>query len=368
MTAHAPLRSSTAIRLVAAREIGAQLRSKSFIISTVVMLVLILAAIVGSALLGGGDSRAPVAAIPQTEAYVADNPALEVTVYEDENAARAAVLAGDEDAAILPSSDSAQDPFGFYLVAAQDAPIDAIDALSAAPRVELLEPPTTSEGLRYLVSFAFGIVFMVAALTFGSMIAQNTVVEKQTRTVEILLSAVPARSLLGGKILGNSALAVGQTALIVGTAMIGLVVTGQADILQVLSVSMLWFVAFFVVGFVMLAAVYAGSASLVSRIEDTGSVLTPVTWLAMAPYFVVVFFSTNETVMAIASYVPFSAPVAMPVRVFMGTAAWWEPLISLAVLAGSAWVGIALAAAVYSRTVLRTGARVKLKDALTAEK
>ena len=147
--------------------------------------------------------------------------------------------------------------------------------------------------------------------------------------------------------------------------MIGLVVTVQADILSQISVSMLWFVAFFIVGFVLLAAVYAGSASRVSRIEDTGAVLTPVTWLAMAPYFIVVFFLTNETVMTVASYVPFSAPVAMPVRVFLGNAQWWEPILSLGILVVSAWAAIVLASVIYRRTVLRTGTRVKLKEALS---
>jgi ABC-2 type transport system permease protein len=64
------------------------------------------------------------------------------------------------------------------------------------------------------------------------------------------------------------------------------------------------------------------------------------------------------------SYVPFSAPVAMPLRLYLGQAQWWEPLISLAVLvatcAGAIWVG----ARIYRNSLLRMGARVKLAEAL----
>ena len=51
--------------------------------------------------------------------------------------------------------------------------------------------------------------------------------------------------------------------------------------------------------------------------------------LVMIPYFLVIFFNDNPTVLAIMSYVPFSAPVGMPMRVFLGIAEWWEPFLSL---------------------------------------
>jgi len=78
----------------------------------------------------------------------------------------------------------------------------------------------------------------------------------------------------------------------------------------------------------------------------------------------VIFFNDNETVLAIMSYVPFSAPVGMPMRVFLGTAQWWEPLLSLGILLASTVAVVALGSRVYANGLLRTGARVKLSDAL----
>ncbi|MCG2801994.1 MAG: ABC transporter permease, partial [Cellulomonas sp.] len=95
-----------------------------------------------------------------------------------------------------------------------------------------------------------------------------------------------------------------------------------------------------------------------------GAVIQPVTWLTITPYFVVVFFNDNPTVLAVASYVPFSAPVAMPVRLFLGGVGWAEPLISLVLLVACAVAVVMLAARIYERSVLRTGGRVKLGEAL----
>lgn len=350
--------------MVAEREILTQIRSKSFLISTAVLLVLILGGIVLSSLLGdrmGGDTK--VAVVPATESVVDGVVGLEAVPATDEAAARALVESGEAEAAVVPDDDPAN-LVGVLVIGLDSEPSSVLSALSVAPPVELIDEPVTSDGLRYLVSLAFGLAFMMSALTFGSTIAQNTVQEKQSRIVELLLSAVPPRALLAGKILGNSVLAFAQTAAIAATAVIGLVVTGQQEVLTLIGTPVAWFVLFFLVGFVLLAAIFAASASLVSRIEDTGPVLTPVMMLVMIPYFLVVLFNDNSLVLTVMSYVPFSAPVGMPVRLFLGEASWWEPLLSLAILAASAVGVIAIGARIYERSVLRTGRRVTLTEAL----
>ena len=89
--------------------------------------------------------------------------------------------------------------------------------------------------------------------------------------------------------------------------------------------------------------------------------------LVMLPYFGVVFFSDNAVVMTILSYVPFSAPVGMPVRLFFGEAQWWEPLVSLGLLAATTAAVALLASRIYANSLLRMGARVPLREALRAK-
>lgn len=347
--------------LVAEREITSQVRSKSFLISTAVLLLAILAGIVISAIVGQREpGETPVAVVSSVAGSVDGATGLDVQDVPDRAAAEEAVRSGEVDAAVVPGGD----PLGVAVLALDEAPEGVVQALTVAPDVELLDPAPAEGGLRYLITFAFGLVFMTSVIGAGSMIAQNTVTEKQSRIVEILLSAVPARALLAGKILGNSVLALGQTAAIAAVAVLGLVVTGQDDVLTLIGMPVAWFVVFFAVGFVLLAAIFAASASLVSRVEDTGTVLQPAIWLTMVPYFLVVFFNDNDLVLRIMSFVPFTAPVGMPVRLFLNEAAWWEPLVALVVLVVSTLVVIALAARIYERSVLRMGGRVAVREAL----
>ena len=86
--------------------------------------------------------------------------------------------------------------------------------------------------------------------------------------------------------------------------------------------------------------------------------------LIMLPYFLVIFFNDNPTVMTVMSYIPFSAPVGMPVRLFLGEAQWWEPLLSLVILLATCVLAIWVGAKIYQNSLLRMGARVKLSEAL----
>jgi ABC-2 type transport system permease protein len=94
--------------------------------------------------------------------------------------------------------------------------------------VELLDPSSVNPGLRYLVALGFGLIFFMAALTFGSTIAQSVVEEKQTRVVELLISAYPVQALLAGKVIGNTILAMGQIIGLAAIAIVGFTVTGRA--------------------------------------------------------------------------------------------------------------------------------------------
>lgn len=123
---------------------------------------------------------------------------------------------------------------------------------------------------------------------------------------------------MAGKVLGNSILAIGVIILIVGLSVVSMLVTGQELLFGEVGMSLLWFAILFLAGFVLLATLYASIAALVSRQEDIGSVTSPLMMLVMIPYFLVIFFNTNATVLAVMSYVPFSAPVGMPMRVYPG--------------------------------------------------
>lgn len=360
------LGAAQAAWLVAEREISTKLRSKAFLISTGVLLLLVLGTVLFggiSSKVGGFGGETKVAVVTETADQV--NPeAFEVVKVADRAAAEQAVLDEKVDAAVVPGGDT---PVGLTVLAADSPPMSLVQALSASPQVELLKPTTENPMLAYFIAIAFGIVFMMSAVTFGTTIAQSVVEEKQTRIVEILLATVSARSILAGKILGNSILALGQVIAIAALTSVGMLATGQDLLLGELGTALIWFAILFAFGFVLLAALYAALASLVSRQEDVASAVSPVMWLVMIPYIAIIVFNTNVKVLAIMSYIPFSAPVGMPMRLYLGIAEWWEPLASLGILIVAIAIVWWLGARIYERSILRTGAKVKLKDALTAK-
>ncbi|MET4637471.1 ABC transporter permease [Mycetocola sp. 2940] len=351
--------------LVAEREITMRLRSKTFLISTAILLLLVLASIVigGFIAQNSSDDTIPVAVVGTADQAIGDAAGLDVTDAASVEEATELVRDGTVDAAIVPDDST---PLGIAILAETEVPASLVAQLSVSPPVTLLDETATNPFLTYLVSLAFGIVFFMSAMTFGSTIAQNVVEEKQTRVVEILMSAIPVHALLAGKVLGNSILAFGQIAVTAALSIVGLTIIGQTELLTGLGMPIVWFVVFFAIGFVLLASLFAATASMVSRQEDIGSTTTPVTMLVMLPYFAVVFFNDNPTVLTIMSYVPFSAPVGMPVRLFLGTAAWWEPLLSLAILLATTAVTIWLGSRIYQNSLLKMGARVKWGEALTS--
>ena len=357
---HAP-RFIDSVSLIAGREITMRVRSKSFLWSTAVLMLAVLASVVLGSIFGAQAETTKVAVVAGASAVVDGNEALEAVPAADQAAAEQLLRDGEVDAVVVPS---ASDPLGITVIGLDSPPTSVVQALSVQPTVELLDPAATDPSLAYLVALGFGLVFFMSAITFGSTISQSVVEEKQTRVVEILLSTTSARALLTGKVIGNSIMAFAQILAIAALAVLGLIVTGQRVLIGGLGPSVIWFIVFFAIGFVMLAALFAATSAMVSRAEDVGAVTMPVMMLVMIPYFLVIFFNDNPTVLAIMSYVPFSAPVGMPMRIFLGEAQWWEPFVSLVILLATTAAAVAIGERIYRNSLLKTGTRVPLAEAL----
>jgi ABC-2 type transport system permease protein len=347
----------TQVALVATREITVRLRDRTFLLGTLLFLLITGGVTVLPAILAGDPSTVavsqPAAAGPLRQA------GLPGRVAADTAAATKLVRDGDVDAAVV----AGDGPTGLTVVAMTEAPPDVVRALSVSPGVDLLDPGALSPLLSYLVPVAFGLVFFMTSVTFGMQIAQSVTEEKATRIAEILVAAVPARALLAGKIIAGAALALVQIALVAVLALAGPQAAGSGALLAALGPAIGWFVPFFVVGFLLLACMWAVAGALVSRQEDLAAVSMPVQLLGMLPFFAVTFLHDNPTAMTVLSYMPFSAPMAMPLRLFAGDAVGWEPVASLAVLLLAAAAIVTLGARVYESSLLRTNGRTSLATA-----
>lgn len=353
----------TAVWVIAKREITTRLASKGFVIPTAIVLaVIIMGAVLGPRVTDMFSSTDQVAVTQETQPVIgALGEGYATEVVADAAAAEQAVTDGDVDYAVVPTDEN---PTGLVIIAERDAPTTVMNMLSVVPDVQLLDADAPDPMLVYFIGLGFGLVFFFSALTFGMTIAQSVVEEKQSRIVEILLATVPARAILAGKVLGCSLLAFTQVALYAAAGLLGIAINGDELHLEGLGEPIIWFVVLFIFAFVSLAALYGAAASMVSRQEDLSAVSSPIMMLIMLPYFLIIIFSNNETVLAVMSYIPFSAPVAVPMRVYLGTSAMWENLVAVGILVVTAGLCIQLASAIYERSVLKMGAAVKWSQAL----
>jgi len=399
MSTGTTLTSWGAIRLVAGREIMTRLHSRSFVWLTV---ILVAAVVLGGVVLNAASSSGPTAervgVTPQTAALAEPITAtgstlgteVETVDVADDAAGEAQVRDGDLAALVTGTAD---DPTVvvdtelspgltavFTTLAQQTALSDAVadlggdpaqvagDIATAEPTVRTIGEPSEFDPARYITGLVTGILLFMAIMISGQLIAQGVVEEKTSRVVELLLSTVRPWQLMAGKVLGIGLVGLGQVALVVvagvGTALgLGLVDTSTID----LGTAAVWALVWFVVGFVSYALLMAGLGALVSRQEDVGAVTTPVTFLMVVPYIVgvsVAPWAPDNPLVVWLSYVPLCSPLLMPVRIALGSAETWEALLALGLSVAVVPVLVWLAAKIYSNAVLRTGARVRLKDAL----
>ena len=230
-------------------------------------------------------------------------------------------------------------------------------------RLDVLEPEDNA-GLKIAVGAIFAFLFYMASLLFGMAIASSVVEEKQSRVVEILVSAVPLRQLLLGKVLANTALALGQMALFVGVGLVGLSFTSYASFLPAIAASAGWFLVFFLAGFVALACLWAVAGSLATRNEDLQSTTPALTTVLIGA--LMVGFIGDGAVRTVGSYVPIVSTVAMPQRLLAGTAAWWEPVLSLLVTLAFAALAVMVGERLYRRSVMQTQRRLTIREAMHA--
>jgi ABC-2 type transport system permease protein len=373
-----------AIGLVARREIFERGTDKTFVVSTIVSLVVIGAvALLPSALGVGGQDEYDVAVSDSSMRPIADAAVRSAGAFD----ARVKIVSGDDaDATLAGGEIRAQekpDDKLLEILQAANARVDSAEAMREAGLDDqeiagALSPPplrlSTVEPVNEAAEERGGFAFIAVLLLYGQLIsmgyfvAMGVVEEKSSRVVELLLSTLRPRHLLGGKILGLGILGLLQLLLlgVVGLAVAGLggALDINGDVLLAAGLALVWFV----VGYAFYAAAFACAASLVSRQEDLQSVLTPLTIVLMVGFFLsfAVAGDPDGTLAKVVSYLPPVAPMTMPQRIALEEASAVEVLGALAVTLGATALLVPLAARIYSGAVLRTGGSIKLLDAWRA--
>lgn len=390
----------SAVGLIAGRELSTRLRSKAFRIVTVIMIVVIVALCVVLKLLSGTSSGDNVGYVAGDQAIAGQLPAIGTSIGQqinvqsvtDRAAGEQKVRDGDLDALLVGNGDTvtvvvkkdidASLKNAFNVLAGQVAFDKQITQLggdpakvraasaTAAATVQPLEKPYPYQTQQLILGIIAGLLIYVSLLLNGQSVAQGVVEEKASRVVELLLATIRPWQLMAGKVLGIGLvgliqmLAIGVCGVIAGLTTGVLTISASAA-----AGTVVWLIVWYLLGFFMYAVVFAGLGALVSRQEDIGGVITPATMFLIIGYALgssILPSDPSSHLMEILSIIPVFAPTVMPMRLAMGGVPAWEAVASVVLVVALIPLLIWLAARIYRNAVLRTGARVKLSQALRA--
>lgn len=392
----APLSRTRAITLVARREFRTQVMKKSFIISNVIILLVIVGGIVAYSLFSGGDDERATIGLVGDQSLSASlvatgdvigNP-VEVSEIADERTARDRVGGGELDVALIPGEDGTvtaitESEISAGLRAVIDASVgqqaqvaalraEGIDPAAfadavgqAAVTVEALDPPDPERGQRVALSIAAVVLLYMQIMMFGLYVAMGVVEEKSSRVVELLLSTLRPLQLLWGKVIGIGAVGLVQLTAYgvagVGTGLATGVLTVTGTAIGVLVGTLGWFV----LGFAFFAVLYAAAGSMVSRQEDVNATASPLMVLIVIMFFSA-FSSVNDpdgTLSNVLSWIPPFSAILMPLRIAAGVASPVQIVVTIALMLAVTAALSVLAAKIYQRSILRIGKVVSWKEA-----
>jgi ABC-2 type transport system permease protein len=414
------------VRLVARREYRVRVRSRAFVLSTLLLaavaagtgLVPILVraldreAVVRLAV-HADDAALQALAIRSLDTVLNGRTQLDPTAKQawaiepaaDVPAARARVVRGDLAGLLLVGRDAVGTPSFEYVTNAPpggrqvvlmrlatlavavndrvgtvgglvgDFQVTAADPAAPVPR------PETDAASRAILATILVILVFITSVTYGMWVATSVAEEKGSRVMEVMLNAATSGELLGGKVLGVGAAGLTQYAAIVVPA-IGVLILqaplarlllgdGGADDGPLVGLTggiLLAFGVFFLLGFALSALLYAAAGSLVSRQEDVQQVALPMLLLSFGGYMgaAIATNAPDAAWVAPLSLVPFFSPYLMLVRLMVGHVSAGEVALAVALLVAAIAAALWLAIRVYRAGVLLYGQRPTLRAVVEA--
>ena len=374
------------IWLVGLRELLERGRSRAFVISLVVTQGLIIGSFflqgfvtseAGKFVLGTVGEIPVDARLGMTAVAARLDSELTFRPFEDLDAATAA-LRSDEVRGVLVAPDVSPGEQGAGEFLVKDRPDSRLQTIVQAgyqslgqqptpvPSLRALEPQSPADQTAFLLANVAVVLLFVSIFTFGAWVLTGVVEEKQSRVVEVVLATVRPRELLMGKVLGIGLLGLLQLALFVATGLVVARVTGRLTLPETTIPTALLMLGWFAIGYALYATLFATLGALANRMEDAQNATMPIMIPAVASYLVALLVVTNNpdgVIARITTFIPFSAPIVVPLRAALAAIEPWEAILSAVVTIAFTYGMFVLGGRVYAGAILGSGGRLKLRDA-----
>ncbi|MFK7848009.1 MAG: ABC transporter permease [Rhodothermales bacterium] len=242
-----------------------------------------------------------------------------------------------------------------------------------------------------ILGYIMGFIIYAAMFIYGAYVIQGVLEEKTTRVIEIMVSSVRPFQMLMGKVLGIGAVGIVQMIVWSGLMLAGVFFAGsiismfidptalnlpggasQEEVLEAVNFSIppispsvfVWFVLYFLGGYLLYASLFAAVSSLVEQQQDAQGLLMPIYALIIIPIMFLVYFveSPNTTLAIWMSMVPFFSPILMVVRVAVTEVPFWQVSLSFLLLIGTFIGSMWVSSRIYRVGILMYGKKPSVKD------
>lgn len=285
-----------------------------------------------------------------------------------------------------------------YRLHAYDLPDEIRDIFQTSVTVRTIK--LTEEGeeadsaaFYSVLGYVMGFIIYAAMFIYGAYVIQGVLEEKTSHVIEVMISSVRPFQMLMGKVLGIGAVGLVQmivwslimlatiasagtlAAFFLDPASLNLPVeASQGEILEAVNFTVpsispsvfIWFVLFFLGGYLLYASLFAAVSSVVEQQQDAQGLLMPVYMLIIIPILFIVFFveSPNSNLAVGMSMVPFFSPILMVVRIAVTPVPFWQPALALAILIGTFMAAMWVSSRIYRVGILMYGKKPRLRDLL----
>jgi ABC-2 type transport system permease protein len=261
-----------------------------------------------------------------------------------------------------------------------DANVDTKTRQELFKPVELQSVKIGAEGQEpdsggsFALVFGIGFVMYLAILMYGQIVLGAVIEEKETRIAEILFSSVKPFALMMGKLVGVSLVALTQLAIwaLAFSAFalygVGLLASQgmRASIPGIPFSHFIYFGLFFLLGYFIYATIYALVGSMVTTAQEGGQLAMPIILILVISFYLFwpVSRSPDSPFSFWVSMIPFSAPVAMLVRIVTQTPPFWQIALSLVIGFSSVLLIMWVASRIYRVGMLMYGKRASIPEAI----
>ena len=222
-----------------------------------------------------------------------------------------------------------------------------------------------------LAIMLLSIVLFYAIYFCAYQVSSSITTEKTSKIMETLVTSTSPKTIVLGKTVGIGIVGLLQVCLLVAVALITAYTCLEPGTLDsILDMSnftpylAIITIIYFILGYVAYALMYALTGSTVSKPEDIQSANGPVAIIAVIGFYLSYFTMMNPTsdLNVFASMLPISSPFCMPFRIMMGLASTTDVIISILILLVTIFIIARVAIKIYSNAILNYGTKMSFAD------